>query len=133
MTENDIAREVVQAAYEIHKSLGPGLFESVYESALTVELLQRGFHIERQHTMPVVYKGLAIEEAFRLDLMVEGKVIVELKSQETILPVHKKQLLTYLRLSGRKLGLLVNFGAENMRSGITRLVNGLEETSRANP
>jgi GxxExxY protein len=81
----------------------------------------------------VVYKGLAIEEAFRLDLMVEGKVIVELKSQETILPVHKKQLLTYLRLSGRKLGLLVNFGAENMRSGITRLVNGLEETSRANP
>jgi GxxExxY protein len=125
MDENLIAREVVDAAYTVHKELGPGLLESVYEAALCHELLERKLRISSQHSIPVTYKDLQIMDAFRADILVEDKVIIELKSMEAVLPVHKKQLITYLKLSDCKLGLLINFGASLIKNGITRLVNGL--------
>ncbi|MFH0963717.1 MAG: GxxExxY protein [Planctomycetota bacterium] len=127
MHENDIAREIVDAAYKIHNELGPGLFESVYEALLLRELAKRGLTVCRQVTMPIRYEGLTIEEGFRADLVVEGKVIVELKSLEEMAAIHRKQLLTYLRLSGMKLGLLINFGEALFKDGVSRVVNGLEE------
>jgi GxxExxY protein len=127
MTENEIARVIVDAAYQIHTRLGPGLFESVYECALAYELEKRGLRFERQKAIPVIYETLHMEEGFRADLIVEGKVIVEPKSIEAIAPVHKKQLLTYLRLSDKRLGLLINFNVDLIKDGITRIVNGLRE------
>lgn len=125
LSENDIAKEIVDAAFQIHKETGPGLLESVYEAILTDELERRGFRVERQKSIPIVYKGRILEEGFRADLVVNGKVIVELKSVEAVQDVHKKQLLTYLKLSGLKLGLLINFGEALIKNGITRVVNGL--------
>ena len=125
MTENEIATEIVDAAFKIHTKLGPGLLESVYEAVLAHELKQRGLHVVRQQAVPVVYETVHLEEGFRADLMVEGKVIVELKSVEVIAPVHKKQVLTYLRLTNLKLGLLINFGEALIKDGISRVVNGL--------
>ncbi len=126
MTENDLARHVVDAAFKIHTALGPGLLESVYETILAHELRQRGLNLERQVPIAIVYDGLLLEDAFRADLIVEDLLIVEIKSTESSPPVHKKQLLTYLRLSGRRLGLLINFGAPLIKDGITRIVNGLD-------
>jgi GxxExxY protein len=125
MTENEVAKQVVDAAYKIHTKLGPGLFESVYEAVLAYELENRGLWIVRQQAIPVVYEGVHLEEGFRADLIIEDKVIVEIKSLEAIHPVHKKQLITYLRLTNKRLGLLINFGEELIKNGITRLVNGL--------
>ena len=125
MDENIIARKTVDAAYTVHKELGPGLLESVYEAALCHELLERKLLLSRQHSIPVTYKKLQLMDAFRADILVGGKVIIELKSIETVLPVHKKQLITYLKLSGCRLGLLINFGADLIKNGITRIVNGL--------
>ncbi|HEY4417562.1 MAG TPA: GxxExxY protein [Verrucomicrobiae bacterium] len=125
MTENEIAKQVVDAAYKIHTTLGPGLLESVYEAVLFYELKQRGLQVVRQQAIPVVYQTMQLEEGFRADLVVEGKVIIELKSVEAVAPVHKKQVLTYLRLANLKLGLLINFGEELIKIGITRIVNGL--------
>jgi GxxExxY protein len=125
MTENEIAKQVVDAAFKIHTTLGPGLLESVYESVLAYELKQRGLQVVRQQAIPVVYESVHLEEGFRADLIIEGKVIVELKSVEVIAPVHKKQVLTYLRLTNLKLGLLINFGEALIKDGITRVVNGL--------
>jgi len=125
MTENEIAKEIVDAAYKIHTTLGPGLLESVYEAVLAYELKNRGLTIVRQQSLPVVYESIKLEEGFRTDIIVEGKVIIELKSVETTAPVHKKQLLTYLRLSGLKLGLLINFGSHLIKGGITRVINGV--------
>jgi GxxExxY protein len=125
MTENEIAKQVVDAAFKIHTTLGPGLLESVYESVLAYELQQRGLLVVRQQAVPVVYEAVQLEEGFRADLIVEGKVIVELKSVEVIAPVHKKQVLTYLRLTNLKLGLLINFGEALIKDGITRILNGL--------
>jgi len=125
MTENEIARIIVDTAFQIHKSLGPGLLETVYEVILAHSLERRGLKVERQVAVPIVFYGIKFDEGFRADLMVEDKVIVELKSVETIAPVHKKQLLTYLRLTGKKLGLLINFGSELIRDGISRVVNKL--------
>ena len=125
MTENEIAKQVVDAAFKIHTKLGPGLLESVYEAVLAYELKNRGLQVERQRAIPVVYEDVRLEEGFRADLIVEGKVIVELKSVEVIAPVHKKQVLTYLRLTNLKLGLLINFGEELIRDGISRIANGL--------
>ena len=125
MDENAIAREVVDAAYTVHKELGPGLLESVYEAALCHELLERKFRFSRQHSIPVMYKQLQLMDAFRADILVEEKIIIELKSTELVLPVHKKQLITYLKLSGFRLGLLINFGSDLIKNGITRIVNGL--------
>ncbi|HEX8178394.1 MAG TPA: GxxExxY protein [Pyrinomonadaceae bacterium] len=127
MTENDIARAIVNAAYKIHTTLGPGLLESVYETVLAYELERHGLHVVRQQAIPVIYDNIHMNDGFRADLVVEGKVIVELKSLEAVAPVHKKQVLTYLRLSDRRLGLLINFGAEYIKDGITRVVNGLAE------
>jgi GxxExxY protein len=127
MTENEIAREVVDAAYKVHCELGPGLLESVYEVVLASELRDRGLAVERQKPIPILYGTYRFEEGFRADIVVGDKVILELKSLEKVAPVHKKQLLSYLRLSNKRLGLLINFGEELIKDGITRLVNGLEE------
>jgi GxxExxY protein len=109
LTENAIAKEIVDAAFRIHTTLGPGLLESVYQTVLAYELSRRGLHAVGQQAIPVVYDSIRIETGFRADLMVEDKVIVEIKSVEVLLPVHKKQLLTYLRLADKRLGLLINF------------------------
>ncbi|PIP05039.1 MAG: GxxExxY protein [Syntrophobacterales bacterium CG_4_8_14_3_um_filter_49_14] len=127
MDENEIAREIVDAAYQIHKKLGPGLLESVYETVLAFDLEKRGLNVQRQVPVPIVYEGISFAEGYRADLIVENKIIVELKSVETVAPVHKKQLLTYLRLADKRLGLLINFGAELIREGISRVVNGLKD------
>jgi GxxExxY protein len=126
MHENDVAREVVDAAYRIHRALGPGLLESVYARVLVYELRKRGLTVLQEHPIPVVYETVRIDEAFRADLVVEGLLIVELKSIEELAPIHKKQLLTYLRLSGLRLGLLINFNVEYIKDGIVRIVNGLD-------
>ena len=127
MTENEIATLVVDASYKVHVGLGPGLLESLYEVALCHELKKRGLTAERQVPVPVVYDGLRFDEGFRADVVVQNKLLLELKSVEKVLPVHKKQTLTYIRLMDKRLGLLVNFGAERMKDGIFRIVNGLEE------
>lgn len=127
MTENQIAKEVVDAAYKIHITLGPGLLESIYERILSYELRKRHLQVEQQVSVRVEYDGVQFEEGYRLDLLVKGKVIVEVKSIEQVANVHKKQVLTYLRLTGKRLGLLINFNEEVIRTGITRIVNGLEE------
>jgi GxxExxY protein len=127
MTENQIAKEIVDAAYKIHTTLGPGLLESVYEAVMAHDLKNRDLKVERQKAISVVYEDVRLDEGFRADLLVEDKVIVELKSVETIAPVHKKQLLTYLRLADKRLGLLINFGVARIKDGITRVVNGLPE------
>jgi GxxExxY protein len=129
MTENEIAREIVDSAYRIHTTLGPGLLESVYETVLVYELGRRGLRTIRQLAIPVVYQGVRIETAFRADLIVEDAVLVEIKSVETLAAVHRKQLLTYLRLTEKRLGLLINFDTALIKDGITRVVNGLEEES----
>ena len=125
MRENDIAREVVDASYRIHTTLGPGLLESVYEETLAHELDQVGLKYSRQKGFPVEYNSVTMELGFRADLIIENKVIIEIKSIDVIAPVHKKQLLTYLRLTGLKLGLLINFNEALIKHGITRLVNNL--------
>jgi GxxExxY protein len=125
MNKNEISKKIVDAAYQIHRKLGPGLLESVYETVLVFDLEKRGLNVERQVPVPVVYEAVSFNEGYRADLIVENKVIVELKSVETIAPVHKKQLLTYLRLADKRLGLLINFGSELIRDGISRVVNRL--------
>ena len=127
MDENEIAREIVDAAYHIHRNLGPGLLESVYESILALEIQKRGLSVKRQVPVSIVYEGIRFDEGFRADLIVEDKVIVELKSVEKVSPVHKKQLLTYLRLTDSRLGLLINFGSALIRDGISRIVNRISE------
>ena len=128
MNENQIAKEVVDAAVKIHSELGPGLLESVYEVVLVRELELRGLHVERQVAIPIEYGGMSFHEGFRADILVEGKVILELKSVEQLAHVHFKQLFTYLKLADKRLGLLLNFGANLMKEGIKRIVNHLDET-----
>ena len=125
MTENDITAIIVDCCIKIHKALGPGLLESVYEEVLVYELKKRGLGCERQKGIPVLYDGLKMDLGFRVDIIVEDLVISELKSVEDILPVHKKQLLTYLKLTGKKVGLLINFNEELIKKGIIRIANGL--------
>jgi len=125
MSENEIATIVVDTAFKIHKALGPGLFESVYEAALNFELGKRGLRVAQQVGLPVRYESVRLELGFRVDLIVDDKVIVEIKSIEAIAAVHKKQLLTYLRLMDLHLGLLINFNVELIRDGIQRVVNRL--------
>jgi GxxExxY protein len=133
MTENAIAKEIVDAAFRIHTTLGPGLLESVYDAVLAYELAQRGLRTVRQQPIPVIYENVRIDTGFRADLIVEDKVIVEVKSLEQLAAVHKKQLLTYLRLADKRLGLLINFQVALIRDGITRIVNGLQEEPLATP
>ena len=127
MTENAIAKEIVDAAYRMHTTLGPGLLESVYEVLLAYELWQRGLRTTRQQPVPLVYGNIRMETGFRADLIVEDRVIVEIKSVEALGPVHRKQLLTYLKLADKRLGLLINFQVALIKDGIIRVVNGLEE------
>jgi GxxExxY protein len=127
MSENEVAKVVVDAAFTVHSRLGPGLLESVYEVVLAYELEKRGLKPACQVPVPIVYEGMRFDEGFRADIVVEDKVIVELKSVEAVAPVHKKQLLTYLRLGDKRLGLLINFGAALIKDGITRVVNRLSE------
>lgn len=125
MRENELAKSVVDAALKVHAALAPGLLESVYQSVLAYELRQRGSNVESEVSIPVIYGQVQIETAFRADLIVEDCLLIELKSIEQINPVHKKQLLTYLRLSDMKLGLLINFNEQLIKNGIHRVVNGL--------
>ena len=127
MTENEISKIILDAAIAVHKELGPGLLESVYEVVLAYEIQQRGLLVERQVPIPIRYKDMKFDEAFRADLVVDEKVIVELKSVERVSEAHKKQVQTYLRLTGCKLGFLLNFGEALMKRGITRVVNGLKD------
>ena len=127
MTENEIGTICIEAAIAVHRELGPGLLESVYEIVLAFELKQRGLSVDRQVPVTIAYKGIIFEDAFRADLLVEGKVILELKSVEQLSKAHRKQLQTYLKLRGLKLGYIFNFGEALMKDGIVRAVNGLEE------
>lgn len=127
MTENQIAKEVVDAAVKTHSELGPGLLESVYEIVLARELRRRDLRVERQVPIPIEYEGFRFDEGFLADIIVEGKVILELKSVEQLAKVHHKQLFTYLKLADKRLGLLLNFGAELMKDGINRIANGMED------
>jgi GxxExxY protein len=125
MNENDIGVIVVDTAVYIHKNLGSGLLENVYETILAKLLAKRGLHVQRQVPVPITFEGENFTEGFRADLFIEGRVIIELKSVEKIIPAHKKQLLTYLKLTDTKLGIILNFGAELMKDGIVRVINGI--------
>ena len=125
MTENEISKIIVDCAFKIHVTLGPGLLESVYEAVLTYELEKRGCKVSRQQAFPVVYETVQLAAGFRADLIVNDKVIIEIKSVEAISPVHLKQLRTYLLLADKKLGLLINFNVELIKDGIRRVVNNL--------
>ena len=127
MTENEVATHIVDVAFKIHTAYGPGLLESVYETIMAYELGKRGLKVSRQQPIPVIHETVRMEVGFRADLIVENKVVVEVKSIEAIAPVHKKQLLTYLRLTDKRLGLLINFNVELIKNGIARVVNRLEE------
>lgn len=125
MKENDISYDVRGAAFKVHKELGPGLFESVYEEALAFELRELGYDVKTQVGVPMVYHGIKFEIGFRLDILVNDSVIVEIKSIEAFANVHYKQLLTYLKLTDKKLGLLINFNSSNLKESIKRVVNNL--------
>lgn len=127
MTENEISKIVVDTAIQVHRSLGPGLFESVYERIMAYELEKRSLSVATQVPVPIRYDAMIFDEGFRADIMVNDLVILELKSISKLAPVHRKQLHTYLRLADKKLGLLLNFGEELMKNGIARIVNGLDD------
>jgi len=125
MTENDISYKVIGIALNLHNELGPGLLESVYEHSMAYELRNAGFQIGQQVAMPLIYKDIKMECDYRIDLMIENRVIIEIKSVESLAPVHFSQTLTYLKLSGCKLGLLINFNTHKLKEGIHRVVNNL--------
>ena len=125
MDENELSKEVIGAAIEVHRCVGPGLLESVYQECLAYELKNNGFVVEREVSLPVRYKGLEFPAAYRADLIVEGKLILELKSVDILLPVYSAQLLSYLRMCQLKLGLLINFNIPQLKDGIKRIVNQL--------
>ena len=125
MTENEISYKVIGAALEIHKTIGPGLLESAYENALAFDLRELGFDVKQQVAMPFIYKDVKQEIGYRIDLLVDNKVIIELKAVEQLAPVHFSQVLTYLKLSNLKLGLLLNFNARTLKDNIHRIVNNL--------
>ncbi len=120
---NNITYEIIGCAYKIHSELGPGLLESTYEACLAYDLESKGYKVERQKALPVVYKGIKLEVGYRIDLMIENSVIVELKSVETINDVHIAQILTYMKLSNTKIGLLINFNVKDLKQGIKRFIN----------
>ena len=125
MGENEISKVILDAAFRVHTTLGPGLLESVYEAALTHELRKAGLEVETQVPIPVIYDGVKLPIGFRLDVLVENKVVLELKSCERLIPIHSKQLLNYLRLADLRLGLLFNFNVESLKGNIIRLANNL--------
>jgi len=125
MYENEISERIIGSAIEVHKILGPGLLESAYEECLFYEIFQTGFRVEKQKPLPLIYKEVKLEIGYRIDLLVENKVLVEIKSVEALNDIHTAQVLTYLKLSGCKLGLLINFNVLRVKDGIRRLVNNL--------
>jgi len=125
MTENELSYKIIGVAIELHKNIGAGLLESAYEAALTYDLRELGFDVKQQVAMPFVYKDVKQDIGYRIDLLVENKVIIEIKSVENLAPVHFAQTLTYLKLSGIKLGLLINFNTKTLKDGIHRIVNNL--------
>jgi len=124
---NNITDKIISAAIAVHRELGPGLLESAYEACLVYELVQRGLSIEQQKNLPVIYRDVRVDCGYRIDLFVEKQVIVELKAVEKLEPIHKAQLLSYLKLSGCKVGLLINFNVKILKDGIHRIVNDLDE------
>jgi GxxExxY protein len=126
---NELTERVIGACIEIHRSLGPGLLESTYEECLCHELSLAGINFERQKPLPVHYKGVNLDCGYRLDLVVEQKLVIELKAVESLLPIHEAQLLTYLKLSGLTLGLLINFNVPVLKSGIKRIVNNFQDSA----
>jgi GxxExxY protein len=124
---NSITESIISAAIAVHREMGPGLLESAYESCLVYELLQQGLTVERQKALPVTYRGVKIDCGYRIDLLVEDAVLVELKAVESIEPIHEAQLLSYLKLSGYQIGLLINFNVRMLKQGIKRLVNNFKE------
>ena len=128
MNINDITSKIISAAMKVHSELGPGLLESVYQECLYIELEDMGLHVQKEVLVPVVYKGREItKDGFRIDLLIEDTVVIELKSVEEVKPVHKKQLLTYLRLTHKQVGLLINFNEVMLKKGIFRIVNSYAE------
>jgi len=127
---NKITETIIGAAIAVHRTFGPGLLESAYESCLAYDLMREGLKVQQQKPLPVVYRGVNLECGYRLDLMVEDEVIVEIKSIEKLLPIHKAQLMSYLKLSGCKVGLLINFNVEVLKNGIQRIVNNFPEPLR---
>ena len=125
MTENEISEKIIGCAIEVHKSLGPGLLESAYLECLNYELQKSGLKVEKQKSLPLIYKEVKLDAGYRLDLIVENKVIIEIKSVEALNDIHTAQVLTYLKLSGCKLGLLINFNVLRVVDGLKRLVNKL--------
>jgi len=125
MNENELSYQVIGVALDLHRSLGPGLLESVYENALAYDLIKSGLDVKTQVPMPFIYKEIKMETGYRLDIVIENKLIIEIKSVETLAPVHYAQVLTYLKLSGIKLGLLINFNTKILKEGIHRIVNNL--------
>lgn len=125
MRATELSKIIVDTCYKIHVGLGPGLLECVYEEILAYELLEKGLTVSRQHTIPVFWKNIKMDHGFRADLIVENKVLVEIKSVQNLVPVHHKQVLTYLRLTGLRLGLLINFNENLIKNGITRIVRNL--------
>ncbi|MBQ7869488.1 MAG: GxxExxY protein [Prevotella sp.] len=130
---NAWSKVVIGAAIEVHKCLGPGLLESIYEDCLKMELEQRGLHVETQVNVPVIYKGVDTKKHFRLDMLIEDEIVVELKAVDVLLPVHEVQLVTYLKLTDKRLGLLINFNVPILKDGIKRRVNGLYEYTGIKP
>jgi GxxExxY protein len=124
MTENEISKRVIGAAIEVHKQLGPGLLESSYEACLAYELKQQGLNIKTQVALPIVYKEVKLNAGYRIDILVENKVIIELKAVDSLADIHKAQLLTYLKLKNLKLGLLINFNSVKVVDGVKRIING---------
>ena len=122
LPSSELSHCVLGAAFEVHRALGPGLLERIYEACLYHELVKRGLAAERQCTLPIVYDGLVIDDGLRLDIVVEAQIVLEIKAVETVLPIHRAQILTYLRLSGYRLGLLINFNVERLKAGIHRVV-----------
>ena len=129
MTENEIGTAILASAMKVHTAIGPGLLESAYETCLLYELQKQGLLGQQQVLIPIRYEDLTIDNGYRVDLLVENRVVVELKAVETILPVHRAQLLSYLRLGGFRLGYLLNFHVAHMRDGIARVVNGLQSST----
>ncbi|MGA2324460.1 MAG: GxxExxY protein [Sedimentisphaerales bacterium] len=128
---NEITEQIIGAAIDVHRALGPGLLESAYEACLAFELVSRGLKIEQQRALPVVYRDVKLDCGYRLDLVVENSIVIELKAVEQILPIHRAQLLSYLKLAGLKAGLLINFHVKMLKDGIVRLVNNFPDSQRS--
>jgi len=128
---NEITEQIIGSAIDVHRALGPGLLESAYEACLTFELVSRGLKVEQQRALPVVYRDVKLDCGYRLDLVVENAVVIELKAVEQLLPIHKAQLLSYLKLAGLKAGLLINFHVKMLKDGIVRLVNNFPDSQRS--